>query len=60
MSTNTKIHEYLGEYDFMSIMLVLAVLNKREIGRREFNGGEVVLNKWKLVRGVVSCPWTLI
>ena len=30
MSTNTKIHEYLGEYDFMSIMLVLAVLNKRE------------------------------
>ena len=41
MNTNTQIHiEYLGEYVSKSLMLELAVLNKREIGRREFSGGE--------------------
>jgi len=50
MNTNTKIHvEYLGEYVSKSIMLELAVLNKRENEERarRWRGDTVVLNKWK-------------
>jgi uncharacterized protein YgiM (DUF1202 family) len=43
INTNTQIYvEYLGEYVSMSIMLELAVLNKRE---REKSGHTRVLNK---------------
>ena len=50
MNTNTQIHvEYLGEYVSKSIMLELAVLNKREEGESsEVERGRTrALNKWK-------------
>ena len=50
MNTNTQIHvEYLGEYVFKSIMLELAVMNKRgnEERARRWRGDTLVLNKWK-------------
>jgi hypothetical protein len=59
MNTSTQIHvEYLWEYVFKSIMLELAVLNKRERGeeralrwRRD--------TKWKWVGDEIPCPYTL-